>query len=80
MRHFLLLLFFAAFVSPSSGQKITDSVPKKTKEKKTELRVMPYLSYNRNLDFMFGAIPMMMYKVKEADTVSPKIMEPKRPY
>jgi len=72
MRHFLLLLFFAGFVSSSFAQKITDSVPKKAKEKRIELRVMPYLSYNRNLEFMFGAIPMMMYKLNEADTISPK--------
>lgn len=70
MRHFLVLLFFAGCITFSSGQTKTDSVPKK--DKKIELRVMPYLSYNRNLEFMFGAIPMMMYKVKESDTISPK--------
>lgn len=33
---------------------------------------MPYLGYNRDLQFMFGAMPMMMYKVNKKDTISPK--------
>lgn len=33
---------------------------------------MPFLSYNRNLEFMFGAIPMIMYKTNQKDIVSPK--------
>jgi outer membrane protein assembly factor BamA len=70
MRPFLLLLFFIGLINFSFGQTKTDSIPKK--EKKIELRVMPYLSYNRNLEFMFGAIPMMMYKLNEKDTISPK--------
>ncbi|WP_223706161.1 hypothetical protein [Flavobacterium potami] len=70
MRHFLLLFFLAGFITFSFGQKTADSIPKK--EKKIELRIMPYLSYNRNLDFMLGVIPMMMYKVNQADTISPK--------
>ncbi|MCR4029878.1 MULTISPECIES: BamA/TamA family outer membrane protein [Flavobacterium] len=72
MKHFLFLLFFTAFLSPTFGQKSSDSISKKTKDKKIELRIMPYLSYNRNLEFMFGAIPMMMYKVNQNDSISPK--------
>lgn len=70
MRHFLLFLFLILCTTTLIGQKINDSVPKK--EKKIELRVMPYLSYNRNLEFMFGVIPMMMYKLDTKDTISPK--------
>jgi len=33
---------------------------------------MPFLSYNRNLQFMFGAIPMAMYKLNKKDTIAPK--------
>ncbi|CDF80123.1 outer membrane protein/protective antigen OMA87 [Formosa agariphila KMM 3901] len=40
--------------------------------KKYEFSVMPYISYNRNLEFMFGAIPMFMYKLDKDDTVSNK--------
>lgn len=72
MKHFLLLLFFTVSISPSFGQKTSDSISKKTKDKKVELRIMPYLSYNRNLEFMFGAIPMTMYKVNQNDSISPK--------
>ncbi|MBE8724330.1 BamA/TamA family outer membrane protein [Flavobacterium hungaricum] len=72
MRHFLLLFFFIIFAYSSFGQKTKDSVFKK--EKKIELRVMPYLSYNRNLETMLGVIPMMMYKANEKDTISPKSM------
>ncbi|AWK05576.1 hypothetical protein HYN56_15560 [Flavobacterium crocinum] len=72
MKHSLLLFFLSGFISFTFGQKANDSVSKKAKEKKIELRVMPYLSYNRNLEFMFGAIPMMMYKVNQSDSISPK--------
>ncbi|PBJ16035.1 hypothetical protein [Flavobacterium sp. ACN6] len=72
MRHLLSLVFFAVFITFSFGQNTNDSVPKKAKEKKIELRVMPYLSYNRNLDFMFGAIPMAMYRINHTDTIAPK--------
>jgi hypothetical protein len=33
---------------------------------------MPFLGYNRNLQVMLGAIPMMMYKLSVKDTVSPQ--------
>jgi hypothetical protein len=50
-----------------------DSLQKQqVKEKKIELRVMSYLSYNRNLQFMIGAIPMIMYKLNGRDSISPK--------
>ncbi|MBN3581487.1 BamA/TamA family outer membrane protein [Algoriphagus aestuarii] len=41
-------------------------------EKNGKLQVMPFLSYNRNLKFMIGAIPMYMYKLNKEDLVSPK--------
>lgn len=69
------LLFFGSFVSFNYGQTTTvdsTSVDKTKISKKFELSVMPFLSYNRNLDFMFGAIPMLMYKTNQKDTISPK--------
>ncbi len=73
MKRAILLSFFTFCCAYAFCQKTTDSIARsKPKEKKVELRVMPYLSYNRNLQFMFGAIPMMMYKVNRKDTISPK--------
>ncbi|WP_163399521.1 BamA/TamA family outer membrane protein [Flavobacterium fluviatile] len=72
MIKFIPLLIFISFIPYSFGQKTADSLPKESKEKKIELRVMPYVSYNRNLKFMFGAIPMMMYKLNSEDSISPK--------
>lgn len=73
MKQVLWLLYFTLCSAAVFCQTKTDSLAaQKTKEKKIELRVMPYISYNRNLQFMVGAIPMMMYKLNGKDTVSPK--------
>ncbi|GLB49983.1 BamA/TamA family outer membrane protein [Neptunitalea lumnitzerae] len=45
---------------------------KETQDKKVEFTFMPYVSYNRNLEFMFGLVPMVMYKVNQEDKLSPK--------
>ena len=55
-----------------SQTKSTDSTASKKPEKNIDFNVMPYLNYNRTMDFMFGAIPMMMYKLNKNDTISPK--------
>ncbi|SHO64240.1 BamA/TamA family outer membrane protein [Algoriphagus zhangzhouensis] len=62
---FVLLLTFTQF----SFSQESDSLPK---QKKVEVSVMPYMSYNRNLDFMIGVIPMGMYRINPSDTISPK--------
>ncbi len=36
-----------------------------------KFKVIPYLSYNRTYDFMFGAVPMIMYKTDKNDSISP---------
>ncbi|HEY9260306.1 BamA/TamA family outer membrane protein [Chitinophaga sp.] len=74
MKKTLWLLSFICSYTCLFGQTGTDSLPKQApkKEKKIEFHVMPYLSYNRNLKFMFGAIPMMMYRLNKNDTISPK--------
>lgn len=60
------LMLFLWFSWAWTQKKETDST------KSIDFNVMPYLNYNRTLDFMFGAIPMMMYKVDKTDTISPK--------
>lgn len=67
----LIMLFLCCFWA--LGQtKSTDSTKIKPPVKNIDFNVMPYLNYNRTLDFMFGAIPMMMFKLNKADTISPK--------
>lgn len=56
------------------AQKIESDTTITKKEKKVEFTVMPFVNYNRNLKFMIGAIPMMMYKLDKGDEVSPKSM------
>lgn len=76
MKTYLLIFFFSivCFAEGYSQQQQTDSLKQADtlKSKKFELTVMPFLSYNRTLDFMIGAIPMAMYKLDHEDTVSPK--------
>ena len=52
----------------------SDSKESKTEldGKKYELTVMPFFNYNRNIEFMLGAIPMAMYNLNKQDTISPK--------
>lgn len=64
------IIFFLVFnkmlFSQNIVEKEVDSV------KKVDFKVMPYISYDRNLEFMFGAIPLAMYRVSKKDTISPK--------
>jgi outer membrane protein assembly factor BamA len=46
--------------------------PEKDKKDSKKIQVVPYVSYNRTYEFMFGAVPMMMYKINEKDTISPE--------
>lgn len=68
------LLFLGSSVSSFALNAEADSTrSKKTAdEKKIELSIMPYLSYNRNLKLMLGVIPMGMYRLNQNDTISPK--------
>lgn len=69
---FIFSLFLVSM--PILGQqKENDSLMNtKEKNKKADFTVMPFISYNRNLDFMIGVIPMVMYRLQENDTISPK--------
>ncbi|QLE02404.1 BamA/TamA family outer membrane protein [Galbibacter sp. BG1] len=74
MQKYILIasfLLFTQFLQSQTVQK--DSVDTKSVEdKRFDLTIMPFLSYNRNLEFMFGAIPMAMYRLQKNDTISPK--------
>ncbi|RSK40223.1 BamA/TamA family outer membrane protein [Mangrovimonas spongiae] len=66
-----LILFSVGLSFGQSNQTDSLTTPQK-KIKKVDFSVMPFVSYNRNLEFMFGAIPMMMYKLNKEDNTSPK--------
>ncbi|KIQ14447.1 membrane protein [Flavobacterium sp. MEB061] len=66
------LLFFLFCLLASAQNKQIDSATTPAPAKNIDFNVMPYINYNRTLDFMFGAIPMMMYKIDKTDTISPK--------
>jgi outer membrane protein assembly factor BamA len=72
----ILLVSMILFLYCSSVRSQTkpddSSAISKAYTKSIDFNVMPYINYNRTLDFMFGAIPMMMYKLDKADTISPK--------
>lgn len=70
----LSFFYFISFADAYSQQQQTDSIKQRDTlhQKRIEFTVMPFLSYNRTLDFMIGAIPMAMYKLDSEDTISPK--------
>ncbi|WP_223033995.1 BamA/TamA family outer membrane protein [Hanstruepera marina] len=74
MRNISILLGLLFISTISIAQNKTQDSLKQTqvKEKNLDLTVMPFISYNRNLKFMFGGIPMAMYKLNKQDTISPK--------
>lgn len=74
MKKIILILFLTFCTRYSSAQnlKINPDTDTNIENKKIDFTVMPYLSYNRNLKFMFGAIPMGMYKLNKNDSISPK--------
>lgn len=57
-----------SFLNFSYGQEKEETETKKDKK----VKVVPYISYNRTYEFMFGAVPMMMYNINKKDTISPK--------
>ncbi len=40
-------------------------------EKNFQFMPIPYINYDRSLEFQLGALPMAMYKVNKKDTISP---------
>ncbi|ETN95923.1 BamA/TamA family outer membrane protein [Zhouia amylolytica] len=68
------LILFTAIVSGQNIEKkeLNNDEEKIITEKGLDFKLMPFLSYNRNLEFMFGGIPMVMYRIDKEDEVSPK--------
>lgn len=72
-KYILILLAFITSNFINAQIQKTDSLDNnKTTEKNIDFKVMPFISYNRNVEFMIGGIPMMMYKFNKQDTISPK--------
>lgn len=74
MRNIILLIIvlISTFKSIAQNQEQDSLVNNQLKEKNLDFTVMPFISYNRNLKFMFGGIPMVMYNLNKQDTISPK--------
>lgn len=66
------LTLLLAFLSIKMTARETATDTAQAEAKTTQFTVMPFLSYNRNLKFMFGVIPMAMYKLNKKDMVSPR--------
>jgi outer membrane protein assembly factor BamA len=69
MRNLIILLVLLLSFNLSYAQ---EKEKEKEKEKSKKIKVVPYISYNRTYEFMFGAVPMLMYKVNKKDTISPE--------
>ena len=69
MRSFLVIIIALLSVNISYSQK---KKSEKELKKDKKIKIVPYLSYNRTYEFMFGAVPMVMYKVNQKDTISPE--------
>lgn len=71
-----LLILGLILLSPliSANEQNIDSVLTDTTkvEKRVDLSLMPFFSYNRNLRLMLGVLPMAMYRLNPNDTISPK--------
>lgn len=68
-----LLILGLLLYSFSHTQTITASSLKNV-PKTVDFKVMPYASYNRNLNFMAGLIPMISKKLDKGDHFSPKTL------
>lgn len=67
---FLLMVLILSGINSLSAQTMdtTNSKP----PKKIDLKIMPYISYNRTLGAQIGVVPMAMYKINNNDTISPQ--------
>lgn len=75
MFKYLLIAILLLTVTFVRGQELNqDTIVVENKTKNFEFSLMPYLSYNRDLKFLIGLIPMTTYRVAPVDTLSPKSM------
>ncbi|OMP32773.1 BamA/TamA family outer membrane protein [Mangrovimonas sp. DI 80] len=71
---FLLLVFLLSFTLNWAQQDTNSETKDSIVQKPHEFTVMPYISYNRNLEFMFGVTPMYMFRMNRNDLKSPRSM------
>ena len=69
MRSLLLLLFTLTTILTCPAQIIQEESP--IDKKNIDFAPIPYVSYNRTYDFIFGAVPMIMYRLSAKDSISP---------
>ncbi len=69
---FFIILGNVCLLKAQSSPADTLQSKTKTEIKRVELTIMPFMSYNRNLEVMFGVMPMAMYRIDDNDTISPK--------
>jgi hypothetical protein len=67
-----LLLIAIIILSNNQLSFSQEKIEKKKEEKSFNFVPVPYVSYNRTYEFMFGAVPMVMYNVNKKDTISPQ--------
>jgi outer membrane protein assembly factor BamA len=65
---FSIVSFFSFAQGIPSGGGGSDEMDE---EKNFQFVPIPYINYDRSLEFQFGALPMAMYKVNQKDTISP---------
>ena len=70
MRH-LFLILVTLITALSAQAQLEEKKDNPTNDNKIDFAPIPYVSYNRTYDFIFGAVPMIMYKLNARDTISP---------
>ena len=80
MKIFNTIMLFIVLIAVSNftyaQDSATDTIAAQSAIVKSEKRVqfapVPYISYDRSIGFTFGGVPMIMYRLNEKDTISPK--------
>ena len=67
-----LLLTIILIISCNQAAFCQEKNETKKEEKNFNFVPVPYVSYNRTYELMFGAVPMIMYNVSKKDTISPQ--------
>lgn len=76
---YLALIIFLSVSSILFAQEISSEAEKQELEKisywkrhNAKFAPVPYINYDRTLEFTFGALPLVMYNLSEKDTISPQ--------
>ena len=70
--HFKLILFFSFYflINICFGQ-MPSGVGGNDRVEKTKFLPIPYINYDRSIEFTVGAVPMLMFNPVKKDTISP---------